>query len=231
MSVWTRIVDLAQRAFDPEAEPPQFGEECAPQAGDVGFTAAVIGLAAKMARADGVATENELRAAAQVFSPPPGEERAFRRAFALANQTVLGFESYAKQIGRKYRARPCLLEDVLDGLFHIAMADGVTEAELTYLAEVASHFGFSDMEFRRIKAMNLGPDAGDPYAVLGLSPGATLDDVRRAWRWQAAENHPDRMTQRGAPPEFVAIAREKTAVINAAYARIREELQERAGAK
>src|SRR6185503_7626999 len=114
--------------------------------------------------------------------------------------------------------------DVLDGLFHIAAADGsVTQSELDFLAEVANHFGFSELEFRRIKATNLGPDAGDPYAILGLLPGADMDEVRHAWRRAAAENHPDRMTQRGAPPEFVAIAREKTAAINAAYARIRED--------
>ncbi len=224
MSVWSRIVDLAARAFDPEADPPEFGEECAPRPNDVGFTAAVIGLAAKMAKSDGVTSESEIEAAAQVFRPPAGEELHFRRAFMLAQQTVLGFESYAKQIGRKYRARPCLLEDVLDGLFHIAGADGVvTESELAYLEEVSNHFGFTEMEFRRIKATNLGPDAGDPYAILGLLPGASMEEVRHAWRRAAAENHPDRMTQRGAPPEFVAIAREKTAAINAAYARIREE--------
>jgi len=182
-------------------------------------------LAAKMAKADGTTTEAEMAAAAQVFRPPPGDEVHFRRAFMLAQQTVLGFESYAKQIGRKYRARPCLLEDVLDGLFQIAAADGVvTEAEIAYLGEVAGHFGFSDLEFRRIKATNLGPEAGDPYAILGLLPGATMDEVRHAWRRMAAENHPDRMTQRGAPPEFVEIARDKTAAINAAYAKIREEL-------
>ena len=225
MSVWSRIVELAARAFDPEADPPEFAEECAPRPNDVGFTAAVIGLAAKMAKADGEATEAEMQAAAQVFRPPPGEEQNFRRAFSLAKQTVLGFDSYAKQIGRQYRARPCLLEDVLDGLFHIAAVDGdVGEAELAYLEQVAAHFGFSEMEFRRIKATNLGPDAGDPYAILGLLPGASMEEVRHAWRRTAAENHPDRMTQRGAPPEFVAIAREKTAAINAAYARIREEL-------
>jgi DnaJ like chaperone protein len=225
MSVWSRIVELAARAFDPEADPPEFNEECAPRPNDVGFTAAVIGLAAKMAKADGVTTEAEMAAAAQVFRPPPGDEQNFRRSSMLAQQTVLGFDSYAKQIGRKYRARPCLLEDVLDGLFHIASADGrVTEAELDYLEEVASHFGFSELEFRRIKATNLGPEAGDPYAVLGLLPGASMDEVRHAWRRMASENHPDRMTQRGAPPEFVAIARDKTAAINAAYAKIREEL-------
>jgi DnaJ like chaperone protein len=183
-----------------------------------------------MAKADGVTTEIEMAAAAQVFRPPPGEEEHFRRAFMLAQQTVLGFDSYARQIGRKYRARPCLLEDVLDGLFHIAGADGaITAAELDYLEEVAAHFGFSELEYRRIKATNLGPEAGDPYAILGLLPGASMEEVRQAWRRMAGENHPDRMLQRGAPPEFVEIAREKTAAINAAYARIREELS--AGAK
>lgn len=225
MSVWSNILELAARAFDPEAQPPEFGQECAPLANDVGFTAAVVGLAAKMARADGFAGQVELEAAQRVFRPPPGEEGNFRRAFVLAQQTVLGFESYAKQIGRKYRSRPCLLEDVLDGLFHIAAADGeVTESELAYLAEVAEKFGFSDLEFRRIKATNLGPDADDPYAVLGLLPGASMDEVRQAWRRVAADNHPDTMLSRGAPPEFVAIAREKTAAINVAYAKIREQL-------
>jgi DnaJ like chaperone protein len=224
MSVWSRILTLAARAFDPEADPPQLSQECAPAANDVGFTAAVIGLAAKMAKADGDATRSELDAAAKVFRPPPGEEAAFRRCFELAQQTVHGFESYAKQIGRKYRARPCLLEDVLDGLFHIAAADGfIDAAELAYLAKVSELFGFSELEFRRIKATNLGPDANDPYAVLGLLPGAEMEEVRHAWRRLASENHPDRMVERGAPAEFVAIAQEKSAAINAAYADIRAE--------
>ncbi len=231
MSVWSQIVELAARAFEPEADPPAPARECAPEPGDVGFTTAVIGLAAKMAKADGEASESELRAAARVFRPPPGEETAFRRAFSIAKQTVHGYESYAKHIGRKYRARPCLLEDVLDGLFQIALADGRIEAaELAYLGKVAEHFGFSEIEFRRIKATNLGPDADDPYTILGLLPGASMEDVRRAWRRLAAENHPDRMASRGAPPEFVAIARDKTAAINAAYARISKQMLQTAGA-
>jgi DnaJ like chaperone protein len=225
MSVWTRILDLASRAFDPDVDPPGPFEECAPQANDVAFTAAVIGLAAKMARADGFAVQVEMEAAQRVFRPPSGEEGNFRRAFILAQQTVLGFESYARQIAKRYRQRPCLLEDVLDGLFHIAAADGsVSDEEVSYLAEVARLFGFTEMEFRRIKALNLGAEAGDPYAVLGLLPGATMDEVREAWRRLAADNHPDTMLSRGAPQEFVDIAREKTAAINAAYAQIRAEL-------
>ncbi len=226
MSVWSSIVALAARAFEPEVTPVPEGSQCAPNPGDVGFTAAVIGLAAKMAKADGEVAPSESAAAAQVFRPPPGEEEAFRLAFSIAKQSVHGFESYAKQIGRKYRARPCLLEDVLDGLFHIAAADGVVgPREIDYLRTVATHFGFSDQEFRRIRATNLGLESDDPYAVLGVFPGATLDDVRQAWRKLAAENHPDRMAERGAPREFVAIAHDKTAAINAAYTRIRAELE------
>jgi DnaJ like chaperone protein len=215
---------MAHRAFEPDALPVPAGAECAPHPGDVGFTAAVIGLAAKMAKADGTVTASETQAAAQVFRPPPGEEGAFRMAFSIAKQSVAGFESYAKQIGRKYRDRPCLLEDVLDGLFHIAVADGVVgPTEIAYLKTVSDHFGFTDAQFRRIRATNLGLAHDDPYAVLGLFPGASLEDARRAWRALAAENHPDRMAERGAPAEFVAIAHEKTAAINAAYARIRAE--------
>ena len=47
-------------------------------------------------------------------------------------------------------------------------------------------------------------------------------------RYHGVTRRADRMTQRGAPPEFVQIAREKTAAINAAYAMIREELSEAA---
>ena len=217
-------MEAAARAFEPEAEPLAPFGECAPDPGDVGFTAAVIGLAAKMARADGFVSDSEVHAAAQVFRPPPGEEEAFRRVFAIARQSVLGYESYARKIGRKYRARPCLLEDVLDGLFHIAAADGrITAEELAYLESVGEHLGFTALEFRRIRATNIGPEPDDPYAVLGLLPGASADEVRQAWRRLAAENHPDRMAARGAPAEFVRIAEVKTAAINAAYAQIRAE--------
>jgi len=224
MSVWSEQLKLAARAFDPEADPPKPTEECAPEPGDVGFTAAVIGLAAKMAKADGQVMGSELEAAARVFRPPPGEGAAFERVFAIAQQSIHGFESYARQIGRKYRARPCLLEDVLDGLFQIAAADGeIDERELAYLQVVAERFGFSELEFQRILATNLGPDAGDPYSVLGLLPGASFEEARRAWRKLAAENHPDQLAARGAPPEFVSIAHDKSAAINAAFARIRAQ--------
>jgi DnaJ like chaperone protein len=226
MSLWTYLAGLAHRAFDPDTYPTSAADPCAPEAGDAGFTTAVIGLAAKMARADGAASAAELQAAAQVFRPPPGEEGNFRRVFALAQQTVLGFDSYARQIGRKYRDRPCLLEDVLDGLFHIAAADGrVGERELTYLRRVSDLFGFDDLQFRRRKALNLGHDPADPYAALGLLPGTPCEEVRASWRRLTASAHPDQLIGRGAPEAAIRSAERHVAALNAAFEAIRQQTQ------
>jgi DnaJ like chaperone protein len=198
--------------------------KCGPDPGDVAFTAAVIGLAAKMAKSDGIVTPEEIDAAQKVFRPPAKEEGAFHLTFGVAKQSIHGFESYAKQLGRRYKDRPCLLEDVLDGLFHIARADGrIMNSELAFLARVAELFGFSEAEFRRIKAAHLGPDSEDPFVVLGLLPGASMEEVRAAFRRLAAEHHPDKLLARGAPIEIVRIGQDKMAAINAAFAQIREE--------
>jgi DnaJ like chaperone protein len=170
-------------------------------------------------------TDDEMDVFARVFRTAPRDEPAMRRVFDIARQTVLGYESYAKRIARKYRDRPCLLEGVLDGLFQIAVADGVvTGDEMAYLKSVSDAFGFSEADFRRIKASHVGPDADDPYAVLGLPHTAGFEDVRAAYRRLMRENHPDTLTgAKSAPREFEPVAHEKAAAITTAYARIRAE--------
>ncbi|HBJ92963.1 MAG TPA: molecular chaperone DjlA, partial [Hyphomonadaceae bacterium] len=119
---------------------------------------------------------------------------------------------------------PCLLEGVLDGLFYIAGADGVvTLDEMIYLQKVSSIFGFSEDDFRRIKASHMGADPDDPYEILGVSHSANFDDIRVAYRKLMADNHPDRLVMNGAPHEFEARANEKAATITGAYAKIRAE--------
>lgn len=226
MSVWQKIIATAGRVFEfHESEtplPPENG--CKPDPDDLGFTAAIVCLSAKMAKADGFVTRDEVEIFTRVFIPPPEEAGNVRRVFDIARQSTAGFETYARRIGRRYRSRPCLLEDVLDGLFHIAGADGaVTEAELHFLRRVTELFGLNETEFRRIRYSHLGPDPGDPYAVLGLFPDAGDDEIRRAFRRLAAENHPDALAARGAPPEFLRIAHVKSASINEAYGRIQRE--------
>lgn len=233
MSIWSQLSHLAHKAFDPPNEPVAAsgsaglpGEfSCAPDPDDVGFTAAVVGLGAKMAKADGLVTRDEVKAFARVFRAAPADEAAIRRVFDIARQTVLGYESYARRIARRYADRPCLLEGVLDGLFQIAVADGaVTPDELDYLRTVSDAFGFSADDFRRIRASHLGPDADDPYAVLGVAHAADFETIRAAYRRLMRDHHPDRLvTTKSAPREFELAAHDKASAITTAYARIRTE--------
>lgn len=228
MSLWTTLLNSGRRLFDtgPEPDIDSAGADgCAPDPNDVGFTAAVVGLGAKMAAADGQVSDSEIMAFSRVFRAPPEEADNVRRVFALARQTVRGYEAYARRIGKRYGDRPCLLEGVLDGLFQIAGADGVvTEAEMTYLKNVAEAFGFDQATFRRIRASHLGPERDDPYHILGVAHDAEFLDIRSAYRRLMADHHPDRIVhQMGAPREFEDAAHSKAAAITAAYARIRAE--------
>jgi DnaJ like chaperone protein len=196
MSLWTRLLEGGRRLFDPdithEDDPREPGEvPCAPDPNDVGFTAAVVGLGAKLAKADGTVSDKEIMVFSRVFRAPPEEADNVRRVFNLARQTVRGYEGYARRIGRRYHDRPCLLEGVMDGLFQIAGADGViTQDELTYLQNVSEAFGFSEATFRRIKAAHVGPDRNDPYHVLGVAHDAEFDVIRAAYRRLMADHHP-----------------------------------------
>lgn len=226
MSLWTRLLEGGNRPFEPDsfAEPAMDAIACAPDPNDVGFTAAVVGLGAKLAMADGAVTDREIMVFSRVFRAAPEDADNVRRVFNIARQTVRGYESYARRIGRKYRSRPCLLEGVLDGLFQIAGADGVvTDAEMQFLRNVSDAFGFSESAFRRIRASHLGPERDDPYQILGVPHDAEFKSIRAAYRQLMSDNHPDRVVQMGAPREFETAAHAKAAAITAAYARIRTE--------
>ena len=190
----------------------------------VAFTIAVIALAGKMAKADGIATEQEFAIFLKVFSVPPQEEANVRRVFNLARQDVAGFEAYAGQIARLFMGNPAILEDVLDGLFEIAKADGVLHpAESQFLERVAEIFGFAPNEFRRIRAAHFAPELTDPYVIMGLSYVASEDEIRQTYRRLVRENHPDSLIARGVPEEFIKLANDKLAAINGAYEKIQLE--------
>jgi len=190
----------------------------------VAFTVAVIVLCAKMAKADGVVTRAEIDAFKQVFRIPPGEVRNVGRIFDKAKQEAGGFEPYAKQVAFMFRNEPAVLEELLGGLFHIARADGdVHPAELDYLRKVARIFGLDDHAFERVRATFMGADASDPYEILGVSRDAGNDEIKKTYRRLIRENHPDTLVAQGMPQEFVDVANEKMATINAAYDKIEKQ--------
>ena len=117
-------------------------EEDGPAENQVAFTVGVIALGAKMAKADGVVTDDEVNAFKEVFKIPPSEMKNVASVFNLAKRDVAGYEVYAEQLAAMFKGNRKLLEDVLEGLFHIAKADEVLHPnEEQFLAQVAKRFG------------------------------------------------------------------------------------------
>ncbi|MBT5570963.1 MAG: DnaJ domain-containing protein [Alphaproteobacteria bacterium] len=187
----------------------------------IGFTIAVIALGAKLAKADGVVTPDEIRAFRRVFKVSPEESQNVARVFNQARKSTAGYEPYAKQVGGMFKDNPAVLEELLNCLFHIALADGeVHEDELIYLQNVAAIFGFSETDFARIREQNMGPDKADPYTVLGVRHDMDDAAIKSAYRKLVRENHPDSLIAQGMPEEFIEVANDKLAAINAAYDKI-----------
>lgn len=244
MSIWERLGDALKRdvggsvkswfsTLTGEKDPAAADEgEAGPQgngrsdegADQLTFTIGVIALGAKMAKADGVVTRDEVDAFKEVFIVPPGEEANVRRVFNLARQDVAGFESYAQKIAKIFSDRHEVLGDVLDGLFHIAKADEVIHPkEMEFLERVAEIFGFEGAEFERIRCTHMMCEGTDPYSVLGVNHSIDDKALKSAYRSLVRENHPDSLIARGVPEEFISMATDKLAAINSAYEQIARE--------
>lgn len=184
---------------------------------DTVFTTGLVALSAKMAKADGVVTRDETSAFFEIVTVAEADRPRILKLFELANQTSAGFQAYARQIADLFGEERQLREDVVDGLFHIAKADGaVHEAELRYLEEVADILGFAGDDWRRIRARHVR-DPEDPYIVLGASRDWDDEALRRHYRKLVMDYHPDRQIALGLPPEAVSIGTARLATINAAW--------------
>jgi DnaJ like chaperone protein len=221
MSIWSRIGAALSALASGEGVREMFERLRTPPERSVAFTIAVIALGAKMAKADGLVTRNEVSAFRTVFTIPEEEEANAARVFNLARQDVAGFEDYAKQIKRMFGDQCDVLIDLLEGLFHIAVADGdYHPAEDEFLARVADIFDITDAKFRSIRTRFVPDAEPDPWTVLGLTPDASLADARVAWRAAVRESHPDRMMSRGVPQEAIRMAEERMVAINRAWEEI-----------
>ncbi len=221
MSIWTRIADALAALAKGEglaAMLDRFRASPAPER-SVAFTIAVIALGAKMAKADGQVTRDEVAAFRRIFAIPPGEEQNAARVFNLARQDVAGFDAYAAKIRAMFRpADRAILLDLMEGLFHISLADGhYHPGEDDFLAEVARRFGLDERAFTQLRARFVEGAPADPYDVLGVPADAPLNVIRAAWRAAVKSSHPDVMLARGVPPEALKLAERRLLAINAAW--------------
>ena len=181
------------------------------------FSAAVIALAAKMAKADGVAVVVECQTFERFFEPAPDELVRIRSLYELASQDTAGFEIYAERIARMLKDEPELKVNVIECLLMIACADGILHpAEEAFLRTVGHAFGITCDEFKKIRAPFVR-DMDNPYDVLGVAPTASPREIRSRYLTLVQRFHPDRLTARGAQAALIKAATVKLAAINAAY--------------
>lgn len=225
MSIWTRIAEVLSSAGSTIGGFLQSLAASGPSAPEtsIAFTIGMVALGAKMAKADGVVTDDEIAAFKQVFHIPDGELASVARVFNMAKKDTAGFETYARQIAGLFAARRSVLEDVLDGLFHIAKADNAFHpGEHGFLAEVAEIFGFAPADFARIRARHVAI-ADDPYLILGVDHDAAVDMIKSRYRALVREYHPDRHIAAGVPEEMIEIATARLQKVNEAYEQIMRE--------
>jgi DnaJ like chaperone protein len=221
MSIWIRISEALAALRQGESLAQVFDRLRTPPERTVAFAIAVIALGAKMAKADGVVKRVEVAAFRQVFTIPTSEEANAARVFNLAREDVAGFEEYAQRIARMFGDDKRPLTDLLEGLFHIAVADGSYHpAEDAFLSRIAEIFGLGEPCFRSIRSQFVPDAPRNPYEILGVLPGTPVNEVKTAWRALVRETHPDAMMARGVPEEAIKLAEKRLIAINRAWEEI-----------
>ncbi|WP_420568170.1 TerB family tellurite resistance protein [Thalassovita sp.] len=223
MSIWNRISEALSALTKGESLANVFERLRTPPERSVAFTIAVIALSAKMAKADGQVTRDEVTAMREVFQIAQEDEAGAARVFNLARQDVAGFEDYARRIKAMFGTHNACFCDLMEGLFHIAMADGVYHpSEDAFLQRVADILGLPEAEFSALRSRFVPDAAPDPYSVLGVTPDMAMTEIRKVWKRMIRESHPDAMIARGVPEEAVKMAEKRMVDINRAWEDIQE---------
>ena len=221
MTLWDRIQAIVAQARDATLGAIMEAMEARRRGRDAAvFSIALIALSAKMAKADGIVTDDEVAAFRTFFSYPAEEAPKVQMLWNLAQQDTAGFDAYARQVGRLFAGEPSVLEDVLDCLYYVALADGVAHPEEErLLAEARDAFGLDAGAWRRVRAAHVGMEKDDPRAILGVAPDADAGTIKSAYRALARDNHPDALIARGVPEDLISISERRMAAINGAYER------------
>ena len=184
------------------------------------FTAGVIALSAKMAKADGKVTKEEILTFRKLVQIPKDDINQVSKLWELAKETTDGYELYAKQIYSLFRNQPEILERILDILFEIAKSDGNIDAtELNYLKNVSNIFNFDEIIFEKLLALH-NPE-NNSFEILGVQISDSLEDIQKKWKEMVKNNHPDKLVGQGMPIEFIESANQKLAIINSAFEEIK----------
>ena len=189
------------------------------------FAISLVILTAKLAKADGQVSKEELIAIKEKLKIPDHEIDQVGKIFNKAKEDSLGYEPYAKQIAQIYRSNPAVLDEVINILFYIAEADGkVSDSELAMIKNIAQIFNLTDIQFEGIKESRRGSDKLNPYIVLGCTSNDDFATIRKKYLQLSKEHHPDALISKGVPQEVIEESKKKMRAINSAFDKI-EKMQ------
>ena len=185
------------------------------------FALSIIILAAKLAKADGIVTKDEIEAFKEKFKISSKDMQQVGKIFNEAKKTTYGFEIIAQQVGNLFQNNRIVLEELLNNLFYIAESDGkISEEELGFLKTLSSIFRLDENTFERIYQSRLDNKESDPYKILGVKRTDSNKTIRKAWIKLTKEHHPDYLVAKGMPSEFIEQATNEMSSINTAYDKI-----------
>jgi len=187
------------------------------------FALSLIVLSAKLCKADGQVSKEELIAVKDKLKIPENEINNVGKIFNKAKEESTGYEPYAQQIAQIYRGNLNVLEEVINILFYIAEADGnVSESELKMIEHIAQIFGLNQSQFNGIKESRKSSDKLNPYIVLESSPDDDLQTIRKRYLKLSKEHHPDLLISKGVVQEVIDESKKKMRAINSAWDKIQK---------
>jgi len=189
------------------------------------FAISLVILTAKLAKADGQVSKEELIAIKEKLQVPDHEIDQVGKIFNKAKEDSLGYEPYAKQIAQIYQNKPAVLDEVINILFYIAESDGkVSDSELAMIKNIAQIFNLTDIQFEGIRESRRGSDKLNPYIVLGCTSNDDFATIRKRYLQLSKEHHPDALISKGVPKEVIEESKKKMRAINSAFDKI-EKMQ------
>ena len=174
------------------------------------FALSLIVLSAKLSKADGKVSREELIAVKDKLRIPENELDEVGKIFNRAKEESTGYEPYAKQIAQFYQGNINVLEEVINILFYIAESDGeVSQSELIMIENISKIFGLSQVQFDSIRESRKSSDKLNPYVVLESLPSDNIQLIRKKYIKLSKENHPDLLMNKGVPKEVIEESKKK----------------------